>query len=516
MNNKTGLPEYWDKTADVVIVGYGGAGAIAAITAADAGAGVIVLEKSPALASFSKLTGVTGPVIEISGGGGDTHISTGTIVAPTNAADAATYLFTASGGLTPKDVCTAWAEEVCKNEAWFKEMGINGSTRKGWRTEYPNLLGASAMNQFMVSGGGPEFFARLDKHVQDRGIEVIFATPGKELIRNFATGDIVGVTAEHQGKIMTIKARKGVVLCTGGFAFNEDMKNRFLKIWPMKFYGWQYNTGDGIRMAQKVGADLWNMDVVCGGNCAWFDDPEYNFGFSVRTRTGNYIWVNKFGSRFCNESRAGNPHGGWVIHMEINDKNVGFSRVPSYLIFDETARLAGPVGVDDALKGGLPMGHILLPRELGGFEGWSQDNLKEIERGWIKKGDTIEALAAKIGPEMDAVRLKATIDTFNSYCAAGSDAEFGRNPQRMRPINNPPYYAVPLYPGLVTTCGGPMRSAKAEVLDPERKPIPRLYAAGSCGSIYGRTYSVTGGNLGDVCAFGRIAGRNVAALDPWD
>ena len=61
-----------------------------------------------------------------------------------------------------------------------------------------------------------------------------------------------------------------------------------------------------------------------------------------------------------------------------------------------------------------------------------------------------------------------------------------------------------------------MRSAKAEVLNPDRNPIPRLYSAGSCGSVYGRTYSVTGGNLGELSAFGRIAGRNVAALQPWD
>jgi hypothetical protein len=516
MKNITGLPENWDEAADVVIVGYGGAGAIAAITAADAGASVIVLEKSPALANL-KLTGGTGPVVQISGGGGNTHISTGVIVAPRNVADATAYLYAASGGLTPRGVCAAWAEEVCKNESWFKEMGIMGSIPQRPRnTEYPNLPGASAMTPFHVSGNGPNFFARLDKHVQDRGIKVIFSTRGKELIRNFSTGEIVGVKAENNGKFISVKARKGVVLCTGGFEFNEDMKNRFLKIWPMKFYGWEYNTGDGIIMAQKVGADLWNMDVVVGGNCSWFDDPEYKFSFTTRPKSNNYLWVNKFGSRFCNEPGARNPHGGWVIHIEINDKNVGFSRVPSYLVFDETARLAGPIGADEAIKGGHYMGHILLPIELGGYDGWSQDNLKEIDRGWIKKGNTIEALAVAIGSEMDASKLKAAIDTFNSYCASGSDKEFGRNPQEMQPLNNPPYFAVPLYPGLVCTCGGPVRSAKAEVLDPDRKPIPRLYEAGNCGSIYGRTYSVTGGNLGDVCAFGRIAGRSVAALDTWD
>jgi len=155
MSTKQGIPDHWDQTADVVVIGYGGAGAIAAITAADAGASVIILEKSPALAGLD-VSDIKGPVVEISGGGGDTHISTGSIVAPRNVDDAANYLYTASGGLTPVDVCKAWAEEVCKNEAWFKEMGIKGKVDDRRPTEYPNLPGAGSMTQFHALGGGPD------------------------------------------------------------------------------------------------------------------------------------------------------------------------------------------------------------------------------------------------------------------------------------------------------------------------------------------------------------------------
>jgi succinate dehydrogenase/fumarate reductase flavoprotein subunit len=512
---KKWLPENWNREADVVVVGYGGAGAVTAITAFDAGAKVIILEKSPSIASLNIGNSKTGFTTNISGGGGNTHIAVGDAVSPTNAADAAKYLYSACGGQTPMDVCLAWAEEVCKNAAWFEKMGINGAFRQNRPTEYPFLPGASAMTVFGIMGWGPKFFARLDKHVQERGIEVLFSTPGKELIQDYETREIVGVKAENQGKTLYIKASRGVVLCTGGFEFNEEMKNRFLKCWPMKFYGWGYNTGDGIKMAQKVGADLWHMDVLAGGNCSWFNDPQYDFGMSTRTRTANYIWVNKFGKRYCNEPAAWNPHGGWVIHLERNDKYPGFSRIPSYIVFDETARLAGSIGADEAVKGGMPVGRILLPKELGGFEGWSQDNINEIERGWIKKGDTVEDLAASIGGEMDAVALKATIETYNGFCTARNDREFGRDPEKLLPVAKPPYYAVPLYPGLVSTCGGPVRSVRAEVLDPDGNPIPRLYSAGSCGSVYGGTYSVTGGNLGELSAFGRIAGRNVAALSEW-
>jgi len=512
MGNNAGLNEQWDEVTDVVIVGYGGAGVIAAITAFDTGAQVIALEKSPSIASLG-INDRKKSVTRISGGGGNTHIATGAVSAPNDAAEAAKYLYTASGGLTPMDVCEAWADEVCKNTEWFKEMGIEGSINERMRTEFNSLPGASAMRVFSVKGWGPKFFEILDQHLQDRGIKVLFDTSGKELIQDPITREIKGVKAESRGKNITIKAKKGVVLCTGGFEFNEEMKNRFLKCWPMKFYGWGYNTGDGIIMAQKAGADLWNMDVIAGGNCAWFDDPNFNFGMSARTKTNNYIWVNKYGSRFINEPTAWNPHGGWIVHMECFDEFAGFPRVPSYLVFDETARSAGPVGADEAIKGGMPMGRILLPPELGGYEGWSQDNVVEIERGWIKKGDTVEELASAIGKEMDSSLLKITIENYNNYCANGSDPDYGREPEKLLPLDHPPYYAIPLYPGLVCTCGGPVRSAKGEVLDPDRKPIPRLYTAGNCGSIYGRAYSVTGGNLGDVCAFGRISGRNVAALE---
>jgi succinate dehydrogenase/fumarate reductase flavoprotein subunit len=512
-SKKNRLSGNWDWEADVIVVGYGGAGAVAAITAHDAGAKVLVLEKSPSIASL-KLKSDWGRTTQISGGGGNTHIAVGIAASPADAAGAAAYLYAACGGTTPMEVCQAWAEEVCKNEAWFKEMGIKGYMAD-MPTEYPSLPHAEAMTAFRIMGWGPAFFARLDRHVQDRGIKVLFDTPGVEFIQDGETKEILGVMAENEGKRLAVKARRGVVLCTGGFEFNETMKNRFLKCWPMKFYGWKYNTGDGIRMAQKAGADIWHMDVLAGGNCCWFDDPDYDFGMTVRTRTANFIWVDRFGRRFCNEPAAWHPHGGWVVHLKSGTDSPGFSRVPSYIVFDEAAQRAGPLGADEAVRGGMPMGRRLLPPELGGWEGWSRDNVREIERGWVKRAETIPGLAAAIGGGMDTARLEATIKTYNGYCAAGKDPEFSRAPEKLLPLSTPPYYAVPLYPGLVSTCGGPVRSARGEVLDPDGQPIPRLYTAGSCGSVYGRTYSVTGGNLGELSAFGRISGRNAAALEPW-
>jgi succinate dehydrogenase/fumarate reductase flavoprotein subunit len=488
----------WDKEADVVVVGYGGAGIVAAITAHDEGAKVLVLEKAP------------------SRGGGNTAMSFGQCSCPTNAKDAADYLYAGCGGLdpggslTPRDVIEAWAEEVCKNKEWWDKMGIEHKVMtKAW-TEFTDLPGASAMIFLDPVGKGQAVFSTLDKHAKNRGIEVMFDSPATELIQDPDTKEILGVKTNSRGDEKKIKARKGVILCTGGFEFNEEMKKDFLKCYPMKFYGWKYNTGDSVKMAQMVGADLWHMDMCAGGSCAWFPEDTLDVGYAIGLRSNNYILVDRSGRRYANERDMGGHHKGWVRYSEFSLKEAGYTRIPTYMIFDETARKAGPINESFEFTG-----REILPAELGGYPPWSDDNMAEIEKGWIKKGDTIESLAAAIGGKVDPALLKKSLDSYNSYCSAGKDPEFGRDTRTLKPVEAPPFYAVPLYPGMVCTHGGARRNGKAQILNPYKKPIPRLYSAGSFGSVYGRIYSVTAGNIGEVCAFGRIAGRNAAAEKPW-
>jgi succinate dehydrogenase/fumarate reductase flavoprotein subunit len=491
----------WDREADVVVVGYGGAGIVAAITAHDAGAKVLVLEKAP----FR--------------GGGNTGICMGVCAAPTNVDDAVAYLWEGCGGndaggsVTPKDVIVAWAEEVCKNKEWWDKMGIKYHTTN--MPEFKQFPGASSMTAIGASRMGQDFFLTLDKHVKVRGIEVLFDSPATELIQDPSNKQILGVKAKSGGGEKNIKARKAVVLCTGGFEFNEEMKRDFLKCYPMKFYGWKYNTGDGVKMAQKVGADLWHMDMIAGGYCFWFPEDPFNVGRQLNVGSNNFIWVDKFGRRWHNErDPLYNPHKGWVIFLQFSLADAGFSRVPTYLIFDETARKAESEmfsGSQSWMEG--LSGREILPVELGGAPEMSKDEM--IEKGWIKKGDTLEVLAAAIGEKMDPAMLKASVETYNGYCAAGKDPEFGRDARTLKPVETPPFYAASLYPGMVCTHGGARRNGKAQILDPDKKPIPRLYSAGTFGSVMGRIYAVYGGNVGELCAFGRIAGRNAAAEKPW-
>ncbi len=511
---KTGswLPTKWDYEADVVVVGYGGAGACAAITAHDAGAKVIIMEKAPYR------------------GGGNTGICLGQWVCPTNVQHAVEYLKAGSEDYTPLDVIQAWAEEVCKNRAFYDSLGVKYTEAKNI-AGYPKLPFFSSMILYQTEGQGAGLFAQLDRHVHDRKIQVLFGTPGKELIQDPATKEILGVYGrevsgtwgkEKKGRIVAVKAKRGVVLTTGGFEHNEEMKRRFHKAYPTAFYGWRYNTGDGIKMAQKVGADLWHMDLMAGASNALFRDIDPNYGFQIQIspKTDNYLYVDNLGRRFMNEKSplSNNPHTGFWQFLGWDEEAVGYTRTPYWLVFDSVAFKAAPLGSVRGTKG--LRGLNIIPPDLGGFEGWSNDNIEELNRGWIRSGNTIEELATNIkkyefGKRMDAGNLSASVSRYNELCIKKNDDDFGRPSSSLLPVNAVPYYAFAKVPGGVCTHGGPRRSARAEVLTPELVPIPRLFSAGELGSIYGRTYSVTGGNVGEASAFGRIAGRNAAAMKPW-
>jgi succinate dehydrogenase/fumarate reductase flavoprotein subunit len=483
--------------ADVAVVGYGGAGVVSAITAYDSGASVLILEKAPQ-------------------GGGCTKISDTNFICPADAEGAYSYWYATIGPATSKEICRATAEETCQNVAWLKEMGIKCGKPFN-HTEFPDMPGHSSMTSYRPIGSsakspptkgahGGILFDTLDEHRRNRGIEVLYNTPATELIQDPRTKEIRGVLAESQGHTISVKAKKAVILCTGDFSYNQDMIKNYLRPYPMKFCGWKYRTGDGIVLALKVGAKLWHMNQICGHFC--IDIPEYDSGYACfGGHPPSWIFVDKYGKRFANEDNR-MSHNFWTYFAPMDWDNLGFTRVPSYMIFDETRRASGAIAASFT---------SWLPVELGGNVSWSSDNLAEIEKGWIRKGNTIEELAAAIGGHMNPTTLKQTIDTWNAGCKAGVDAEFGRSASTSSPLVTPPFYAVTLKPGQSNTLGGPERNERCQVLDHENNPIPRLYEAGDLGGIFGHAYGAFGGNIGAlVMAHGRIAGRNAAALEPWE
>src|SRR5262249_54877339 len=175
---------------------------------------------------------------------------------------------------------------------------------------------------------------------------------------------------------------------------------------------------------------------------------------------------------------------------------------PMFMIFDHRLFSAGPLYDKHPSHGWTQ----IIER----YE-WSDDNRAELAKGWIKTGDSIAALAAKLG--LDPAPLEGSVSRWNGYCEAGYDAEFGRT-LMLAPIVKKPFYAVELSPSMLNTQGGPRRNERGQIVRPDSTPIPRLYSAGELGSIYSYLYQGTG-NIGECLAFGRISGRNAAAEQPW-
>ncbi len=539
------VPTTWSQSADVVVVGYGGAGAVSAVTAYDAGANVVILEKTPSLASLG-ITNGTQASDQISGGGGNTHISGGLCVWPTDPVAGAQHLYSLSFGATPMDVCEAWGTMANQNKAWLDSMGIP-CTLASMSGEFPNVPGYSSISNYNVNGQGQQLFKFLDGFVQKRNIPVLFNTRATGLIQNPTTGEILGVQASQSGsQILNIQAKRGVIICTGGFEYDDVMKVRFLKAYPDHFYGWQYNTGDGIKMGQKVGAALWHMNAVSGRPEPWV--PRLNQGWSYNNPTNNYIWVNRYGQRFLNES--GYPsHSGWCAMNGFNLVVGEYTNLPSFVIFDNTYCQKGPVASGGPTSTPVQLGGVLGAGSSPGTP-WSSNNATEIAAGWIMSGPDLPTLAANIAkwniigsnqgmtvppswnaaesmdtvtipdgtnaPNFSSANLIAAVNQYNVDCAAGKgDTLFQRTALTMAPLQTPPYYALPLWVGGPNTQGGLQRNAKSQITDPYDNPIPRLYGNGENGSVYGFLYPTGGGDICELIAFGRIAGTNAAAETPW-
>lgn len=495
----------WEKEYDVVVAGYGGAGISAAITAYDNGASTVILEKAPFPGGGQTRTSGIGAAFAIDAEGAGEYL----YAASSNGLEDAAEDFS----VVPKEDCLIFMKEMARNPEWLASMGVEHTIRKGSSAQYRNFPGADSFRHVVIKGWGIQFLETMKKQLDKRGIEVLYETPAVELIQDGETREIRGVYVTKNGKKQAIKARKGVVLCTGGFEFNEEMKANYLRPFPLKFAGWPYNTGDGIKMAQRAGADLWHMNTMVGYLNIWV--PEYQVAWLLVFGRG--IWVNKYGRRYTDEGTGIKGHNWWLKHCDFDLDEPGYSSIPSYLIFDETVRKQGAISASSATGEAYLLGIQSFPAELGGCpEGWSHDNLREVEKGWIKKADSIRELGRLIGGKMDPAVLEETVMKYNGYCEQGHDPEYGRGAQSLKPINTPPFYTCALYPGGINTCGGPRRNAYGQVLDPYKEAIPRLYSAGEMGSICGNVYAFGGLDAGEMLASGRLAGKSAAAQNNRD
>ncbi|HXG50037.1 MAG TPA: FAD-dependent oxidoreductase [candidate division Zixibacteria bacterium] len=479
----------WDYETDVLIVGYGGAGGAAALAATEAGARVLLVEKN-------------------NEGGGNTRYSGGSIRTYTDLAKAIDFIEAVCEGTTERSVVETFVQESDRNKEWVAKLGgeiVPGppSGTKGFPiglpgAAFPTIRGAEGIGpRVRVKGAGEaagiDLWGVLQRNVDGRKIPVLYSCSGKQLIYDKSHG-VTGLIALKGDAEIKIRARRGIVLTCGGFEYNVPMHMNYL---GQSYFGLcnPGNTGDGIRMAAEIGADLWHMSAVAA---TWgYKFPEFPCAIRHFMPYPGFVYVDQSGKRFMDETGI-DVHAMWAPSSYIDMKTLRRTRVPAYVIFDEDTRTRGAVARTDRGR-------------ISDIYQWSADNSAEIRKGWIKAAQTIADLAPLIQLRPD--QLQATIAQYNLLTVSGYDPEFGRSPHTLAPIAMPPFYAIPIWPCLYNTQGGPKRNAKAQVLDFNGRPIKRLYSAGELGSLWYRNYP-GGGNVSEALAFGRIAGKNAAAEAP--
>jgi succinate dehydrogenase/fumarate reductase flavoprotein subunit len=508
--------ERWDEAADVVVVGYGYAGAVAAIEAHDAGADVLLIEKMPDPGGISITSGGNVRIVE-------------------DAEEGFRHLQATNAATTPDPVLRALAAGMVDIPAYFEKLArVCGATinRRQADGNYPfpgtktfgyvsidHVPGLDAERTYpFVSSyvpihraAGVRLFKVLEDNVSSRRLRIALSTAAARLITG-AQGEICGVVAQRDGRVLAIKARRAVVLACGGFEANPEMQRQYWQEKPVLNAAYMGNTGDGILMAQAVGAALWHMWHYHGVYGFKHPDPAYPFGIrpkrlpdwipGERARPDvkvPWIIVDRHGRRYMNEYQPYTQDTTWRAMAVFDGQSMTYPRIPSYMIMDEPGRGAYPVASPTFNDRRFKFA-------------WSEKTLRELESRILRKCNSHSELAAAM--KMREEVLAATIAQWNAACEAGEDTVYGRPPTSMLKIATPPYYCAEVWPVCSNTHGGPVHDAEQRILNAFGEPIPRLFAAGELGGVFGHLY-MSGGNLAECFVGGWTAGRNAALLTPW-
>lgn len=486
----------WHETTDVLVVGFGGAGAVTAVTAHDNGKKVLIVEKMPVA-------------------GGNTAVSAGGFMSPDDIEKAYTYLkgtYSYCEAEYDEKLLKLFSERSHALNDFVKKLNPESKTFVYGYAGFKNLEGAEVIKRYRVRGkkaSGDCLFDLLKGAVEQRNIPVWLESPVVRLIKK---GDeVVGATVKKDGKELNVCAKLGVVLCTGGYEFDKESLLNFTMGREILAMGSPGNTGDGLRLAQSVGAKLWHMNAYSATLAARI--PGYKTAVGVSPKGASYIWVDQDGRRFANELIDG--HCRLYAVQQIDSINHRYPRIPCYVIFDQASLDKGTLG------SGLGSGYAINREN----HRWTRDLGEEIKMGVVKKANTIAELAELI--EVPAKNLEKTVQKWNTDIKAGEDTDFGReiqskgkqaytfdSPLKSAPIEKGPYYAVAMYPSLINTQGGPRKNEKGQVLNSLNEVIGRLYVAGELGSMWGPVYQGACNNA-ESLVFGQVAGENVSKEKPW-
>jgi len=471
----------WDNEADVVVVGFGGAGAAAAIEAAEAGTKVLLLEKGP----------VEGGATAICGGiiyGAGTSVQAAAGIED-SVEEMYKFWIACGGDLVDPDLVRLVSENAGPNIEWLIGIGCDFPAEKLYMSgaegiePYASITPPKKRGHWHAGQGftGTQLFRTMGETAKAKGAEVMLQTSAEQLITN-AGGEVLGLKANSAGKMINIRANKAVILASGGYARNKEM---------LKAYSFEEGykgvasttptvTGDGIILAQALGADLLGMSEMCSLPAVKIDAGNLDNTVSC---SGSLIFVNERGKRFCDET----------VHYDV--------------VCDAITRQHTAFAIFDAEKitgGGKSVAAV-----------FSDDLAQEIGNGLVKQADSIADLAAKLG--IKASFLEETINRWNASAEQGEDPEFGRA-RSLTAIKTPPFYATEVTIGIVDNTGGLRVNTSFQVIDIFGKVIPRLYAAGPgmVGGIIGSIYPGSGSAIAVAVCSGRIAGKKAADEEPWE
>ena len=502
------VPRSFDETFDVVVAGYGFAGGAAAIAAAEAGARVLLIEKMP----------VPGGISICAGGG---------VRIASDPDKAYAYLRATNAGTTPDAHLRVFADAMCNFVPYFESLAKTNGAKLALRersANYPlpghetfsfieveSIPGFDAKRDYPHAHAlkaGPIVFRLVEDNVRARNVEVRLATAATRLVTD-ETGRVIGLETASGGRSRAIAARGGVILACGGFEAGAELQRQHWQFHPVLSASTRGNTGDGIRMAQAVGADLWHMWHMHGTYGFRHPDPAYPFGIrtkrlpdwvpGVRPADVRMPWIllDRNGQRFANEYEPYLQDTGHRALDRYDATTQTLPNVPAWLLVDEDGRQCYPLAKA-----------IHNDAEIAPYE-WSADNLKEVENGLLQRADSVEGLARILG--VPQAVLSASLDRWNAACAAKTDDPFGRPDATRMPIERPPFYVGQVWPVVSNTQGGPVHDAQSRVLNPFGEVIPGLYVAGELGSIWGYLY-LSGGNLAECFISGRAAGEDAARI----
>jgi 3-oxosteroid 1-dehydrogenase len=358
------------------------------------------------------------------------------------------------------------------------------------------MIVSKMRNRHLLSMG-QALAAALRAGLVTANVPVWLNTPMTGLV--IEDGRVTGVEITRDGQPSLVRAGRGVMLATGGFEKNEEMRQRYQRApigteWTVGSAG---NTGDGIVAGQAAGGELELMDDAWWGPSIPLPSGPV-FCLAERSLPGS-IFVNGNGERFVNEAApyVDAVHAMYDKHTEANP------HIPCWMIADQRYR-------NRYVFTGIP------PR-------------KPLPRRWLKSGavakaDSLAELASQIGVPPDG--LAKTVDKFNEFARAGKDGDFGRgdsaydryygdpnckpNPN-LAPLNQPPYYAIKIVPGDLGTKGGLRTDERARVLRADGSVIDGLYAAGNTSAlVMGRSYAGPGATIGPAMTFGYLAALDAA------